>query len=254
MVATVYEPDTPREPARPGMLVMHGGAWMFGSRYQQAWFCRSFARAGYVVMTFEYRLMPRFAFPYCVDDCRAAHAWFVRNAGRFGVDTARIAAFGASAGGHLAAMLAARPCTNGTLEPADTAVKAAVVLYGPTATEQFLEEPRPGLRGILIKRYFKSFGGRHFGETLASQYSAVSVIPWIKNGCRPMLLVHGTWDHIVPFAQSKRLFDALTRVGAKTQLVPVKNGFHGFDYVYVRERRRVFAAMVQFLREQGLAP
>jgi len=90
----------------PGMVLIHGGGWIIGSRHQQAWYCRAFAKAGYVVMTIEYRMMPKYCFPECVYDCKAAVRWMRLRADWLGVDPSRIVAFGASAGGHLAAFLA----------------------------------------------------------------------------------------------------------------------------------------------------
>lgn len=108
----MYVPDDDSTALRPGIVLIHGGGWMLGTRYQQSWYCRNFARNGYVVMTIDYRLMPKCAFPDCLHDCKAAVRWLRLNAERYRIDPNHIITFGASAGGHLAALLA-------TTEPGD---------------------------------------------------------------------------------------------------------------------------------------
>ena len=90
----------------PGVVLIHGGAWLFGTRYQLHWYGSRLARAGYVAASINYRMLPMYPFPYCIHDCKAAVRWLRLHADEYGIDPERIAAFGNSAGGHLAGLLA----------------------------------------------------------------------------------------------------------------------------------------------------
>ena len=65
----------------------------------------AFVARGFAVAAINYRLSQHAVFPAQIEDCKAAVRWLRANAARYGYDPARFAAYGASAGGHLAAML-----------------------------------------------------------------------------------------------------------------------------------------------------
>ncbi|MEA2177578.1 MAG: hypothetical protein QOG77_875 [Solirubrobacteraceae bacterium] len=88
----------------PALLWIHGGGMIFGSIDQDDLTCDAYAEAvGCVVVNVEYRLAPEHPHPTPVQDCYAALAWMAENAAELGIDPARIAVGGASAGGGLAA-------------------------------------------------------------------------------------------------------------------------------------------------------
>ncbi len=91
----------------PAVLYMHGGAFVVGSTAaMQASNSRMAVEAGCVVVSVDYRLAPETPHPGPIEDCYAALAWLQENAPSLGVDPARIAVAGESAGGGLAAALA----------------------------------------------------------------------------------------------------------------------------------------------------
>ena len=67
----------------PGLLLIHGGGWMGGSKVQMKWHAIRLAAQGYVVMSINYRLAPQFKFPAQIDDCRRALAWLCAHAGTY---------------------------------------------------------------------------------------------------------------------------------------------------------------------------
>jgi acetyl esterase/lipase len=88
----------------PGLLWIHGGGMIFGNVDQDDLTCDAFAEAaGCVVVSVDYRLAPEHPHPGPVEDCYAALVWLAEHAADLGVDPARIAVGGASAGGGLAA-------------------------------------------------------------------------------------------------------------------------------------------------------
>ena len=99
----------PRERAslEPAILHFHGGGYVAGLPEMARATVASFAgEVGAVVVSVDYRLAPETRFPGALEDCYAALAWLHANAGDLGVDPARIAVTGDSAGGGLAAGLA----------------------------------------------------------------------------------------------------------------------------------------------------
>lgn len=103
-------------PPRPAVLHIHGGGFIVG-RFQDT-FPASQALAqefDCVVVEVDYRLSPETAFPGPLEDCHTALAWLHANAATLGVDPARIAVKGESAGGGLAAMLALAARDRGTV-------------------------------------------------------------------------------------------------------------------------------------------
>ncbi|MGC9329302.1 MAG: endonuclease/exonuclease/phosphatase family protein, partial [Candidatus Hinthialibacter sp.] len=90
---------------RPGIVFVHGGGWISGTRDHFQRQAVYFANQGYVCMCIEYRLSREALFPAAVEDAKCAVRWMRAHAETYGVDPGKIAASGGSAGGHLAAML-----------------------------------------------------------------------------------------------------------------------------------------------------
>ena len=101
----------------PGVLLLHGGGWLAGSRFELTRIARQLAPLGYTVMAIDYRLAPKDKFPARIDDCREALKWMRENAAEYKIDPQRLGVWGYSAGGHLAALL-------GTTSPFVSAVVA----------------------------------------------------------------------------------------------------------------------------------
>jgi acetyl esterase len=88
----------------PALVYLHGGGWTEGSAAGIDELCDTLARdAGCVVAAVDYRLAPEHPFPAALDDCFAATAWLAEHGGGLGIDTARLAIGGGSAGANLAA-------------------------------------------------------------------------------------------------------------------------------------------------------
>ncbi len=93
----------------PGLVYLHGGGWVAGSIATHDHLCRALtAASGVAVISVDYRLAPEHPFPAAVDDAMAAALWASKNAHVLGIDPARLAIGGDSAGGTLAAVVARR--------------------------------------------------------------------------------------------------------------------------------------------------
>jgi acetyl esterase/lipase len=92
-----------------GLVWIHGGGMCFGSVEGDDFMCRTWAKQlGCVIVSVDYRLAPEHPYPAHVDDCTTALRWFAANLDDLGVDPARVAIGGASAGGGIAAGTALR--------------------------------------------------------------------------------------------------------------------------------------------------
>lgn len=101
----IFRPRGLASPA-PALVYFHGGGWVFGDLDSHDGVCRVLAdEASAVVIAVDYRLAPEHRFPAAVDDALAAFRWVVTNANALGLDRARIAVGGDSAGGNLAAVV-----------------------------------------------------------------------------------------------------------------------------------------------------
>ncbi|KAA2262228.1 alpha/beta hydrolase [Solihabitans fulvus] len=116
--ARLYEPD--ELPAGSPLLIFyHGGGWAIGDLDTHDTLCRFLAvEAGVRVLSVDYRLAPEHPFPAATEDAFAAFEYAVREAEALGVDPARIALGGDSAGGNLAAVTAHQAASNGGPLPA----------------------------------------------------------------------------------------------------------------------------------------
>ena len=103
VVVRLYLPSGRQTPGA-ALYWIHGGGMVMGQLDMDDDGCAAIADTlNIVVASVDYRLAPEHPFPAPVEDCYAGLRWFVGQAGELGVDTARVAIGGASAGGGLAA-------------------------------------------------------------------------------------------------------------------------------------------------------
>jgi acetyl esterase len=103
LAARLYAPQLPSEGTLPVLLYLHGGGFTVGSVNTHDPLCRSLAhQAGCAVLSLDYRLAPEHQFPTASNDAWDALQWLAREAAALGLDTARMAVGGDSAGGTLA--------------------------------------------------------------------------------------------------------------------------------------------------------
>ena len=101
-----YRPADVVEPL-PALVYFHGGGFVVGSLDLYDADCRRIAaEVGAVVVSVDYRLAPEHPFPAPIEDCYSALEWVASHTDELGVDPARIAVGGESAGGGLAAGVA----------------------------------------------------------------------------------------------------------------------------------------------------
>ncbi len=234
----VYTP--PGNPTHaPGVLLIHGGGWSSGDRTQLKGHGILLGRAGYVCVTAEYRLSDEAKWPAPLHDVKAALRWMRANASKLGVDPARIAVSGNSAGGHLSLMVAGTPNVaefegEGGNPGVDTSVVACVAIYPPVELKP--DSPLTGAVGMLMG------AGASDGA-----YSAASPMTHVKPSFPPTLLIHGNKDELVPEEASLSIYKALRKAGVSAEIHIYADQPHAFDASPVFGRQTV-QVMDLFLR------
>lgn len=102
--ADVYFPKN-KSKKYPGVVLIHGGGWRSGDKYQTASMAIALANAGYVAVCVEYRLSLEAKYPAAVYDIKAAIRWARGQSKNLNLDAKKIATLGMSAGGQLATLV-----------------------------------------------------------------------------------------------------------------------------------------------------
>jgi acetyl esterase/lipase len=204
----------------PAMLVVHGGAWRFGSRSQLAAAALALADNGYVAVAINYRLAPQHTFPAQLHDCQAAVRWVRTNAKEYKIDPNRVGGFGYSAGGHLVALMGVLS-ENELREPglpADlpSARLQLVVAGGAPCDFRTLPANDSGLAYWL--------GGTR--GRLPNAYRDASPAEFVSKDDPPMFFFHGEKDELVPLTGPKAMVARLDAVGVRAEMHEVPSAGH----------------------------
>ena len=101
--ALVIEPRTCQS-KMPCIIFFHGGGLMLKAAKAHYQFAKWYAEKAKCKVVFpDYRLIPKYRFPYAVEDCCSAYSWVINNADGLGVDKDKVILAGDSAGANLAA-------------------------------------------------------------------------------------------------------------------------------------------------------
>lgn len=202
------------EGAGPHPLVVwiHGGAWRGGSKENPP---GAYLRErGYAMASVSYRLSGAATWPAQIDDCQAAIRWLRTNGSGYGLDTRKIVAWGASAGGHLVAMLGAL-----------NAVEGVIDFFGPTDFLRMNDTPGKMDHNAPDSPESQLIGGPI--QQNAERVAAANPIKFLSRKSPPFLIVHGDADPLVPLGQSQILKLALNRMGVQADLMVLPKAGHG---------------------------
>jgi acetyl esterase/lipase len=190
----------------PVVIFLHGGGWRLGSRHSAgpqfagAEAFEHLARAGIAVASADYRLTGEAVWPAQLHDAKAAVRWLRARADELGVDADRIAAWGESAGGHLAALLGLTgPPHDGDLGTTGvpSTVSAVVAWYPPTELGTVADPDDPASREAQL------LGAPPARDP--ARTADASPVSHVTPQAPPFLLLHGDADRMVPHAQSAGL-------------------------------------------------
>lgn len=205
---------------RPGLVYIHGGAWVLGDKREQGLpLCNHLASLGWVCANANYRLSPGATYPDHVDDANSAVAWLREHAGEYGVDPEFIAIVGNSAGAHIAAMTALT----------GDSVQAVITFYGVYDLTN-----RLGVHGsAFIDRLIGPHVLKAFFDTEPEKFRAASPVDHVARASVPWLILQGDRDSLTPVPEARefarRLREHSTHMVGYAELPGAQ---HAFDIYY----------------------
>jgi acetyl esterase/lipase len=198
--AFVFAPSSRPDGKRsPGVLLFHGGGWSAGDPDWVFPAAQRFADLGLVAVPIEYRLSNETTTPIdALADVCAAFQWARGEAPALGLDPERLAGYGVSAGGHLAALAATVGC--GTTE-------GRYRTGGPDAL-------------VLTSPALDVSGDGHFKRLLRERapVAAYSPVEHIRPGMPPVMIAHGEKDTLTPLRGARAFCDRVIAGGGRCEL------------------------------------
>lgn len=225
----------------PAVFWICGGGWKQMNKAGATKLATWVAEHGFAVVAFNYRITSEAGWPAQIQDCKAAVRWARAHAADYSLDADRFAAWGDSAGGHLAAMLG----TTGNVAKFEigehlgqsSAVSAACCLYPPTDFPRWGPDRNAEVEALL--------GGRV--DEVPEVAIEASPVTYIDRTTPPHLLIHGDADRVVPVEQSYLFKQAMDTAGRECELMILPRVGHDSDRVYPDENVR--SRTLDFFRE-----
>ncbi|WP_052226826.1 alpha/beta hydrolase [Microbacterium mangrovi] len=230
--------------AVPVVAWIHGGAWQWGSNklhdgpVPSPQIREQLVEAGIAFAAIDYRLSGEAGWPVPLQDVKAGIRWLRQYAAQLNIDPDRVAVWGESAGGHLAALVATTAGVaafegdhGATDQPSE--VIACVNWYGPGELGPLLTGPAAEPAMLLLG----------LDASLADEASPRS---HVDEASAPMLLIHGSDDSIIPSVLSERLAAEYQRAGALADVRIVTGAGHAFAG---DDPERYIAPSIAFLQD-----
>jgi len=230
----LYLPEQAPEKTLPLIVHIHGGGWMGGSKFP----CPvvGMVARGYVVASVEYRFSQKAKFPAQIQDCQAAIRWLRANAAKYHLNPEKIGVVGGSAGGHLSALVGTAGGTGtfvpiGGNEVQSDRVQAVCDIYGPADFTTVVKQAEgdANVKNIFEFNSPKDPYSSLIGVPLETEAKskAVSPVTYLSADDPPVLILHGTHDALVPYAQSVQFAEGLKSYGVPVWLQTLPGAGHG---------------------------
>lgn len=196
----IYRPPAGTE-KRMALVHFHGGGFARGSKDTMGARVTPITARGYVSIAAQYRLSGEAKWPSQINDARTHIRWVRAHASSLGIDPARIAIAGYSAGGHIALFTAAQR---------DMALAACVAFYPATDVKNVAKALMPpGTDDAAIRD--------------------ASPLTHIREGYPPTVIFHGLADVTIPPESSEHLLEVLRGVKVPSELHTFAGVPHAFD-------------------------
>jgi len=196
----IYRPPAGTE-KRMALVHFHGGGFARGSKETLAAKITPITSRGYVSIAAQYRLSGAAKWPAQIEDAKTHVRWVRANATSLGIDPARIAIVGYSAGGHIALFTASQPATE---------LAACIAFYPQT-------DIRPVASALMPP------------GSDAAAITAASPLAHIQAGYPPTIIFHGLSDVTIPPENSQHLLQTLRDAKVPSELHTFTGVPHEFD-------------------------
>jgi len=209
---------------QPALVYFHGGGWTIGDLDTHDVLCRQLClAAGATVVSVDYRLGPEHRFPAAVEDALAAVCWVQREAPVLGIDAARIAVGGDSAGGNLAAVVLLMLREAGEALPA-----FQLLIYPATDMRHGAPSHQANGQGYLLTTESIHYYRRNYipDESQWTDWRASPLLAADLRGLPPALVLTAGFDPLRD--EGRQYADALSAAGNAVQHVCFERQMHGF--------------------------
>jgi acetyl esterase/lipase len=258
----VYLPETVR-PSYPAVIIIYGSAFLSNDAKQAAFktLGKPLLKSGFAVIAVNHRSSRDSVFPAQINDIKAAVRFIQANGTSYQIDTAFIGVTGYSSGGHLSAFTGTSGSVRkftvnsasadiegkvGKFTAFSSSVDAVVDWFGPTAFQlmdscgsQMTHNAADSPESLLIGGPIQENGDK---------CALADPITYVDAKDPPFLILHGDADPLVPFCQSRKLFEELQKHNVPSQFILVPKAGHGPGLF----EERYFKVMTDFfVKESG---
>ena len=246
----LYLPSKPKGAAL--VVWIHGGGWRKGNKGKC--FITWLPEHGYAVASISYRFSSTAKFPAQLHDCKGAVRWLRANAKKYGYDPDKFYVAGASAGGHLTALMATTSgheklegTVGGNLKQSST-VQGAIDYYGPTdfVLRSRTQPSRANEKGSVV---YDLLGGGAHEEIEAAKLA--SACYHVSKDDAPLLVLHGNSDKTVLIDQSKAIVAAYRKMVLPVEFHVIDGAGHGGNVFYSGENAN---RLLNFLKKHTQQP
>jgi len=205
--AYVFSPDNREsEKSRPVIVFFHGGSWITGEPSWCFGLAQHFSERGMVGVAVQYRLSDQKDITPvdAMSDAQEAIKWLRLHKDTLHIDPKKIAAYGISAGGHLAVMAA----INGD----EMSAPNALVLVSPAVSLVDVEWSE-WFKGLLLDR---------------AKIDSLSPDKNVRKGLPPTIILQGRTDKITPLDGAQIFTNKMIAAGNRCDLIVYDNVGHLF--------------------------
>lgn len=201
----------------PAAVFFFGGGWLKGSFYHLNKQAKHLAMRGMIAVCPQYRTKKSHGITpdKCLEDAKGAMRYIYSNADKLGIDKTRIAAGGASAGGHLAAATAF--CKGFNAPDDDLKVNCkpvALILFSPV-----IDNSEKGYGYKRVKAFWKNFSPLHN----------------ISKNSMPVLFMMGDKDKLLPLSTGKAFKKKIEENGGRCELIIYREVGHSILRKYPKK-------------------
>jgi PelA/Pel-15E family pectate lyase len=228
LMADIFIPMKDTSTTKPALILIHGGGWRSGSKEMEHPMAQRMAELGYVAVTVEYRLSLEAQYLAALHDIKAAIRWVKINGNQFGIDTNKIALYGTSAGGQLAALVGITG-NNRQFDGYSANLAASPSVRAIVDVDGVLDMTHPAESGKDTTKNKPSVGKKWFGASFKERpdlWREASPLNHVTASSPPILFINSSIDRF--HAGRDEVRAQLGSFGIYSELHTIPNTPHPF--------------------------